>query len=567
MNKKNNKRTQSFINLGLVIGIALFMNILGSLFYNYYDMTEEKRFTLTDPTRELLQNLDEVVYIEILLEGEFPAGFKRLQKSVVELLDDFRGESGYIDYEFFDPLEGTPEEIKDLQKKLAEDGIVPTALDVRDVGAQSQQIIYPWAKVYYKGRMSVVDLLEEGPGIGFEAQERHLNKSISLLEYKFANAIQKLESARKEVIAFTMGHGELKDLERQDLVNTLRGYYDVGVFKLDSATHIPQDVKVLVVAKPRFQFPEQHKFIIDQYIMNGGKVIWLIDPLNVSLDSMRATGTYVPFDYPLNIEDLLFKYGVRINADMVLDLQCSPIPIQVDATGTLDRKQWYYHPIVFPDSKHSIVKSLDGVNLNFPASIDTVRTKTPVEKTILLHSSKHSRIQPNITRLNFDILRYPAEPDKFNKPYQPVAVLLEGTFTSLYENRVTDGMLNGLKRLNQEFKPVSTPTKMLVVSDGDIAKNGIADAETRQVLPLGYSRFAQYQFANKEFLINAIEYLRDRNGIIEARSKEVKMRLLDTVRAEAEKGKWQFINIVIPLIFLILFGLGYNWFRRRKYAQ
>jgi gliding-associated putative ABC transporter substrate-binding component GldG len=264
---------------------------------------------------------------------------------------------------------------------------------------------------------------------------------------------------------------------------------------------------------------------------------------------------------------MLFKYGVRVNSNMVLDLQCSPIPIQVDATGTLDRKQWYYHPIIFPDSKHPIVKSLDGINLDFPASIDTVRTKTPVKKTILLHSSKNSRIQPNITRLNFEILRYPPEPDKFNKPNQPVAVLLEGTFPSLYENRVTEGMKAGLQQIGQDFKAVSEPTRMLVVSDGDIARNGIADVETRQVIPLGYNRFAQYQFANKEFLINAIEYLRDRNGIIEARGKEVKMRLLDSVRAKAEKGKWQFINIVIPLLFLGLFGFLYNWFRKRKYAQ
>lgn len=567
MNKKKNNRTQSLINLGLVIGIAIFLNVLGSLFYDYIDMTEEKRFTLTQPTQDLLESLDERVYIQILLDGEFPAGFKRLQKSVVELLDDFRGESGYIDYEFLDPLEGTPEQVKDIQKNLAEDGIVPTSLDVRDVGAQSQQIIYPWAKVHYKGRMSVVDLLEEGPGLGVEAQERHLNKSVSLLEYKFANAIQKIESGRREVIAFTTGHGELRDLERQDLVNTLRGFYDVGIFKLDSATHIPQDVKILIVAKPQFEFPEKHKFIIDQYVMNGGKVIWLIDPLNVGLDSMRATGSYVPYDYPLNLEDMLFKYGVRVNSNMVLDLQCSPIPIQVDATGTLDRKQWYYHPIIFPDSKHPIVKSLDGINLDFPASIDTVRTKTPVKKTILLHSSKNSRIQPNITRLNFEILRYPPEPDKFNKPNQPVAVLLEGTFPSLYENRVTEGMKAGLQQIGQDFKAVSEPTRMLVVSDGDIARNGIADVETRQVIPLGYNRFAQYQFANKEFLINAIEYLRDRNGIIEARGKEVKMRLLDSVRAKAEKGKWQFINIVIPLLFLGLFGFLYNWFRKRKYAQ
>lgn len=565
--KKTNKRTQSLINLALVIGIAIFLNVLGNVFYGHLDMTEEKRFTLTEPTRDLLNSLEEVVYVEVLLEGEFPAGFKRLQKEVGELLDDFRSESGYIDYEFFNPLEGSLEERNATVKKLGEEGIGPTRLEVRDVDGSSEQLIYPFAKVHYKGRTAAVDLLEEGPGLGTAAQERHLNNSISLLEYKFANAIQKLLTGHREVIAFTTGHGELRDLERQDFVNTLRAYYDVGIFNLDSATYIPQDVKVLIVAKPRFEFQERDKFLIDQYVMNGGKVIWLIDPLNVSLDSLRMTGSYVPFDYPLNLEDQLFKYGARVNTDMVLDMQCSPIPIQVDATGTLDMKQWFYHPIVISESKHPIVKSLDGVNLDFPASIDTVRTKTPVKKTVLLHSSNNSRIQPNITRLNFEILRYPPEPEKFNKPHQPVAVLLEGTFPSLYENRVTEGMLAGLNKLGQEFKTESVPTKMIVVSDGDVAKNLIADHETRQVMPLGYNRFAKYQFANKEFLVNAVEFLRDRNGIIEARSKEVKLRLLDTVRAESEQSKWQFINIVLPLVFLGLFGFGYNWFRRRKYAN
>ncbi|RMG79173.1 MAG: gliding motility-associated ABC transporter substrate-binding protein GldG [Bacteroidetes bacterium] len=567
MKKKNSKKTQSLINLALLIGIAIFLNILGNLFYTYLDMTEEKRFTLTEPTRQLLRNLDDVVYVEVLLDGKFPAGFKRLQKAVSEILDDFRSESGYIDYEFFNPNDGTVEEINQMREKLRNEGIVPTSLEVRNVDGSSEQLIYPWAKVHYKGRTAIVDLLEEGPGLGIEAQERHLNNSISLLEYKFANAIQKLLTGHREVIAFTKGHGELSDLEKQDLVNTLRAYYDVGVFNLDSATFIPQDVKVLVVAKPRLPFKERDKFLIDQYVMNGGKVVWLIDPLNVGLDSMRLSGYYVPHDYPLDLDDILFRYGVRINPNMVLDLQCTPIPIQVDPTGTIDLKEWYYHPIAFPDSKHPVVKSLDGINLDFPASIDTVRTKTPVQKTILLHSSDHSRIQPNITRLSFDILRYPPEPEKFNKARLPFAVMLEGTFPSLYENRVTQNMLEGLKELNMEFKTVSKPTKMLVVSDGDIAKNIVTDPQNRKVMPLGYNRFARYQFDNKEFLVNAIEYLRDQNGIIEARSKEVKLRLLDTVRAEAEKTKWQLINIVVPLIFLGLFGFAYNWWRRRKYAQ
>lgn len=566
-NNKKDKRTQSLLNLALFLGILIAVNVLGNVFYTYWDMTEEKRYTLTEPTRDLLNSVDEVVYVEVLLDGEFPAGFKRLQKAVIEMLDDFRSESGYVEYEFFNPTEGSIEQINQIRQELAKDHIVPTALQVRDVAGQSEQYIYPFAKVHYKGRMAVVDLLEEGPGLGFEAQERHLNNSVSLLEYKFASALQRIFTGHRDVIAFTRGHGELIDIERQDLVQTLRDNYDVGLFHLDSATYIPQDVKVLIVAKPQRPFSERDKFLIDQYVMNGGKVIWLIDALNVNLDSVGKRNNYVPIPYDLNLEDLLFKYGARINPHLVLDLQCSPIPLQVDHTGTIDLKEWYYHPIVFPSIGHPIVKNLDGINFKFPTTLDTFRTKTPVKKTILLRSSRHSRFQREMSRISFDITRFDPDTTKFNKPYQNLAVLLEGTFPSLYEHRITEGMSAMLNQINQNFEAQSVPTKMLVVADGDIAKNHIVNAEKGQVMPLGFNRFAKYEFANKDFLINAIEYLRDQNSIIEARNKDVKLRLLDTVRAQSEQTKWQLINIILPLAFLIAFGFLYNWFRRKKYAS
>ena len=561
---RNNKRNQSLIQTGLVIGIALLLNILGNYFFSSFDLTEEKRFTLTKPTLNLLDSLNDVVYVEILLEGDFPAGFKRLQRSVREMLDDFRSRSGYMEYEFANPNEGSVKAINKRREELAKDGIMPTNLRLKDVEGTSEILIYPWAKVYYKGRMVAVDLLDEQ---GAGGQEEKLNTSISLLEFKFANAIQKLKQGAKEILAFTEGHGELNELERKDLVRSLRSYYEVGTFNLDSATYIPKEVKILIIAKPRAPFSERDKFLIDQYAMNGGKILWLIDRLNVSLDSMRRTGSYVPFDYPLNIEDLLFKYGIRINADMVLDLQCSPIPQVVDPTGKIELFKWYYHPIILPDSKHPIVRNLDGINLFFPSTIDTVRTKTPVKKTILLRSSLHSRLQFNTTRLNFEILRYKPDPSKFKKSHLPVAVLLEGEFPSLYENRVTESMKEGLHQLGQEFKTRSLPTKMLVVADGDVAKNTVLDAKNGKILPLGYNRFSRYQFANKDFLLNAVEYLRDENGIIEARNREVKLRLLDTVRAQGEKGKWQLINILLPLLFLLLFGIVFNWLRKKKYAN
>ncbi|MFQ5447193.1 MAG: gliding motility-associated ABC transporter substrate-binding protein GldG [Saprospiraceae bacterium] len=561
---KNKRRNQSLLQLGMVLGIALFLNILGNAFFTHYDLTEEKRFTLSEPTQNLLHRLDDVVYIEVLLEGEFPAGFKRLQRSVKEMLDDFRSESGFIEYTFTDPNRGSVKDINQRREELAKDGIVPTNLRVKYVEGTTEKMIYPYAKVNYHGRTAVVDLLDE-QARGTNPEEQ-LNNSISQLEYNFANALHKLEIGVKEVIAFTAGHGELSELERKDLVRSLRAYYEVGTFNLDSATYIPQDIKVLIVAKPRTTFSNRDKFLIDQYVMNGGKVMWLIDRLNVELDSLRRANAYVPPDYPLDLDDILFKYGARINPDLILDLRCTHIPMVIDAKGTQELFPWYYHPIAFPNAEHAVVKSLDGVNLFFPSSIDTIKTKTPVKKTILLASSDKSRIQPNITRLNFEILRYDPDPSKFTKEHIPMAVLLEGTFPSLFENRVTESMAEGLQQLGQEFKSASVPTRMLLVSDGDIARNLISNAKG-QVMPLGFNRFERYQFANKDFLLNAIEYLRDDQGIIEARGKEIKLRLLNTTKAEAEQTKWQLVNVGLPLVFLMIVALVFNWIRNNRFAK
>lgn len=558
------KRNQSLLQLGLVIGIALFANILGNAFFTHFDLTEDKRFTLTKPTVELLESLDDVVYVDVLLEGEFPAGFKRLQRSVREMLTDFRSQSGFIEYNFTDPSIGSVEDINARRTELAKDGIVPTNLTIKSTEGREEKLIYPYAKVIYKGRTAIVDLLDE-EARGANPEEK-LNTSISDLEYKFANALHKLQIGAKEIIGFTVGHGELNELERKDLVRNLRAYYEVGTFNLDSATYIPQDVKTLIVAKPKLPFSDRDLFLMDQYVMNGGKVIWLIDPLNVEMDSMRAAGGYVARDYPLNLNDILFRYGARVNPDLVLDLQCSRIPMVIDQKGTQELFKWYYHPIVIPTSDHPMVKNLDGINLYFPASIDTIKTRTPVKKTILLTSSDRSKIQPNITRLNFEILRYGEElANSFDKKNIPVAVLLEGEFPSFFENRVTEEMKESLSQISQDFKTVSAPTRMLVVSDGDIARNLVT--MRGEVMPLGYNQFERFQFANKDFLLNAVEYLRDDNGIIEARGREVKLRLLDTQKAEAEQLKWQLINIGVPLLFLLAFGLVFNWVRKNRFAK
>ncbi len=563
------KRSQSLLQFGLFCGIVLFINILANVFYAHFDLTEEKRFTLTQPTRELLRGLKDQVYVQILLEGEFPAGFKRLQTATREMLDDFRSESGFVDYQFDDPALGSLEDVNARRKALAEQGIAPVNLRVADQGETTQKLIYPVAIFRFGSRQVVVKLLENESGN--LSPDEVINNSVSLLEYKFANAIKKILSPARPVILFTKGHGELDDLQLADFDQTLRAFYDTDRILLDSVVQIkPEDCALMVIAKPRSSFSEKDKFKIDQYVMQGGRILWLIDRMNADLDSMRVTGRFVPIDYPLNIEDMLFKYGVRIQPDLILDLECTKIRLVVGQVGNspqFDLFPWYFHLAVRPTGTHPIVKNLDRVDLRFCSSIDTIRTKTPVKKTPVLTSSQYSRLQFSPVDLNFEVLKYQPDPAKFNKGFQNVGVLLEGTFPSNFENRVSEEMMSGMKQLGMDFKPVSVPTRMLVISDGDVAANFIRNRAEKQWFPLGFNQNDNTTYANKDLLINAVEYLIDPDGVIEARSKEVKLRLLDNVRARDEKTLWQVLNIATPLLLLGLFAWIFNWRRKRRYAR
>lgn len=558
---------RSLINAGLIIGILIFLNIIGNYFYGHLDLTEEKRFTLTKATKKLLNEVDDPVLVQVLLEGEFPAGFKRLQNATQDILDDFRSESGFIEYSFENPNVGSVEEINDRRKVLSDQGIRPVNLRVKGTEGTSEKMIYPFALLSYKNKTAVVNLLESDvPGT---SPEITLNNSISLLEYKIANAIDKLDrSFRQPLIAFVEGHGELTRQQTEDIENTIAPFYDSGRIDLDSVGALsPEKVAILVIAKPLTGFSEKEKFKIDQFIMRGGKVMWLLDKLNVNLDSLRGKKFYVPYDLPLNLDDQLFKYGVRIQPNLVLDLRSTPIPQVIGQQSNnpqIELFPYFYHPIIIPETNHPIAKNLEGINLYYPSSIDTIKTKTKVKKTILLKSSEYSRVQFSPVRLDFEILRYDPIPEKFNMPHQPVGVLLEGEFPSLYEGRVSDEMAAQFSNAGLEPIYKSQPTKMLVVSDGDIIKN-LFDPQRNAYKPAGYNPYNKYQFANRDFILNAIEYLMDDDGVITARSKEVKLRLLNQVKAEEEKFFWQLFNILLPLALLGLFGFLYNYLRKRRY--
>lgn len=561
------KRFQGNVSLILILGILVLVNILAATFPLTLDLTQDKRFTLTNSTRALLHDLDAPVYVDVLLGGEFPAGFKRLQRATREMLDDLRGQNGLIDYAFTDPNAGSKEQVNAMREEYAKQGMNPTNLRIKESGETTEKLIYPYAVVSFAGRQVPVNLLEaESPGMPPEVV---LNNSISLLEYKFASAFQRLIRPEKPNIVFTDGHGELRPELTSALRRELRPFANFTYLTLDSVFRIPPEVDLIIIARPRGPFSEPDKFKIDQYIMQGGKAIFLVDPLNISLDSMRLQRDYLPMEYDLNLDDLLFKYGVRVEKDLVLDLECCRIPLQVGVVGNspqYDLFPWYYHPAVQAQADHPMVKNLNRIFFDFPASLDTIQTRTPVKKSILLTSSEYSRLQYPPVQIGFDILRYEPDPSKFNKGPQPLLVLLEGILPSNYENRVPQAFLDSLNALGSPYRSESIPTAIIVASDGDLIRNPY-NPETNEAKALGYNIYERRQYANRDLALNMIEYLLDKRGLIEARSRDVRLRLLDKVRAKDENVYWQTLNLGLPLGLLALTGLAYTWWRRRRYAK
>ena len=561
--------SRKVMTTGMLISAILILIYIGSQWvYTSFDATEERRYTLAPATKTLLKNLDDRIYIKVLLDGRFPAGFKRLQESTEDMLRRFALVSPEIEYNFENPNEGTLEEVNERRQALAEDGLVPTKLRISDAAGASSQYIFPYAIINYGNRSIPVSLLQDDiPGAD---KEVILNNSIGLLEYKIADGIQKIMRQTRKVVAFSAGQGELTPLQTASFERDLSNAYAVNRFNLDSTVQIPKEIKVLIIAKPTEEFSEAHLFMLDQYIMNGGHVLFLIDPLVVSLDSINQNGNYIPPPYHLGLDPLLFKLGARVNPNLVLDLQCTRIPMVVGMQGDKPQTElypWYYHPLISSMSNHPVTKGLDRIQLEFPGSIDTIQTATPIMKTIMLTSSEYSRIQLTPVRLNFDILREQPDPKLFNKGPQPFAVMLEGPFQSLYRNRLSNEQMDVLKQAGLSYKDSGDSAKILVVSDGDIIKN-LINSTSGEIVPLGFNKYENTSFTgNRDFLLNAIEYMLDETGVLEARSKDIKLRLLNAVKAEEEGVKWQLINILGPLALILVFGIVYQFLRKRKFSK
>ncbi len=563
MIKRNN-----IVRIVLFLGLLIAINIISSYINGYIDLTEDKRFTLTEPTKKVIKNFEDHVYIKVLLDGDFPSGFKRLQTATKDLLDDFRALNPNIHYVFEDPTAGSRQEVIDRRDKLAKHNIIPTSLQYYDGTQTVTKAIYPYAIINLGERQTAVQLLEEQqPGLD---ENIVLNNSVALLEYKIADALQKLQDVEPKTIIFTDGSGELPVQSTYALEKSLRKFHNTGRIVLDSVVNLSTKIDLLIVAAPTKPINQKNLFKIDQYIMNGGKVIWMIEKLDADLDSIAKYKFYVPRDIVSGVDELLFKYGVRVESNLIMDLESTRIPQVAGMQGDKPQMQlftWPYHPAIAPKSSHPIVKNLDRINMFFPSSIDTLKTATPVKKTILLESSAYSRLQYNPVRLNFEILKSPLVPEKFDDGNKPVAVLLEGVFESAYKNRVSEDFKKTLESMKMEFRDESLPTKQIVISDVDFTKS-IMNNRTQQPEEIGFNKWeVRYFKGNKDFITNAIEYMLDENGVLQARSKDIKLRLLDKVRTKAEKTKWQVINIVLPLVFLFIFGILFNYLRKRKYGK
>lgn len=563
--------TSSYGWLYCLLGLVL-LNWLAAGWHYRIDLTQEKRYTLSKPTQKLLRNLKEPVIVTVFLDGEMPAGFRKLSNSAREMLQEFKEYgSTNLQYRFIRPL-STDEDSSSgfTMDSLMRMGLRPTnvRVQVKEGEGEAQRYLFPGAVIQYKDRSAPVDFLQ---GLDMQGGMESLNNAEALLEYKLVSTIQKISTDTVPLLGYLLGNGQPLNYNVYDLINnTLKQNYRFSFLPIDSVPLIPPMFDALVVMKPTIPFTDAQKLKLDQYVMHGGKIIWLIDRLYAEMDSlMRTQSDFVAFDRNLNLEDLLFKYGVRINGDLLQDLQCDKIPLVVGNFGDKPQMQltdWAYFPLLKSYAGHPIAKNLNFVLSLFPNSIDTVKSPG-IRKTILLASSANSRTLVTPALVSLNSVKTEDDIKTFTRQHLPVAVLLEGKFSSLYSNRLSTATLDTLANLyEQPFLPVAeTSGKMIVVSDADIASNVFT--QQQGPLEMGFNQFTKEQFANRDFILNSIEYLVNPSGILETRAKDYTLRLLDAKKIDSGKTFWQVLNIAVPIVLVLIFGLIYLMLRKRKYQR
>ncbi len=569
-----NKKKRDLSRFALFIAIVILINIIGGLKFFRIDLTGEKRYTLSDATINLLEEVQDIMLVKVYLEGDFPAGFQRLEIETKQMLDEFRAYNPNIQYTFVDPSNNdTEEETTKLYQQLQFKGLKPYQLSIKNSDGNSVKTIFPGAILNYGEKEAAALLLLDQLGA---APENQINTSIENLEFTLANTIRSLVSDDKPLVGFLQGHGELGPREIADFAKDISANYrvdlfDIREFKSDSSggslSITQQQIRLnrfnaMIIAKPQRAFTDLDKYLLDQFIMNGGKTIWLLDAAAASMDSLSEASQFMslPLFDRLQLNDMLFKYGVRVNTDLVTDLV---------GAGVNDQKKirpWVYFPMVMPQVNHPIAKDLNAIWLRFASSLDTVMAGG-VKKTVLLKSSPYSARLATPHIVSLAKLYNPPPRSQFREAGIPLAVLLEGNFTSAFKNRLSPKEGSENLRVKEE----SNQNQMLVVADGDLLLNQFnvvnPNIPKGAPLPLGYDQYTNTQYGNKDFLVNTLDYMLDDKGLIAIRSRELKIRLLDLEKVKDERLFWQMVNTLIPVILLLLMALLNTWWRKTKYLK
>jgi gliding-associated putative ABC transporter substrate-binding component GldG len=550
--------------LGITIFILIVLNVLGSLFFHRFDLTKDKRYTLSETSLKIVKQVKNPLSIKIYMQGELPPDFRRLQQETKQLLEEFQAYNNNIVFEFVNPMENEDESME-MVKSLYQKGLTPVNITVDDKGKQSQAMVFPWAIAVYNNKEVNIPLLKNIMGA---STTQKVIGSIQHLEYSIADAINKITKDRQKKVAIIKGNGELSEIHIGKLLRQIKESYYIGPFTLDSVAKDPNGTldalkkyDLAIISKPTETFSDEEKQVLDQFIMNGGKTLWLIDQVAADMDSLyNDAGATLAYPRDLNLNDIFFKYGFRINPDLVKDENGSPIKLATGEQGSATQYQdfiWKFAPQVYPTSQHPIVKNLGGIKFDFASPIDTL--KNGIKKTVLLQSSQYSKQIGTPSEINLNMVTEETSPkDYLNKGNLVLSVLLEGSFNSVFENRV-------LPFKESSFQAKGKPTKMIVVADGDIARNQL----DKNMMPveLGYDQRTGNLYDNKDFMMNCVNYLLDDTGLINIRSKDVELPLLDKEKVYENYTTTQFITIGLPILILLVFGLVFTFIRKRKYSK
>ena len=554
---------KNFKTVLFILAILILINGLGSQFFYRLDLTKDHRYTLSKTSLQILKEVKEPLIIDVFLKGQFPGEFKKLQTETQQILEEFKAYNKNITFQFVNPIENE-EERDTILKSFLERGLTPVNVTIEDKGKQTQEVVFPWAIATYKGRSTKVPLLKNI--MGASTAEKVVS-SVQHLEYAFANAFNTIAKAKEKKVAIIKGNGELHDLLMADFIKQVRENYYIGTFTLDSVAKKPNEslaylkkYDLAIIAKPTEKFSDEEKLVLDQFVMNGGKTLWLIDQVNIEMDSLyNDSGATLAYPLDLNLNDQFFKYGFRINPTLVKDVMATPIALATGEKGSATQYTqypWFYSPLIYPTAKNPIVSNVDALKFEFTNGIDVL--KNDLKKTVLLQSSPYSKLVGAPVEVNLNMVTERPEQSEFkNTGNIPLAVLLEGKFHSVYENRV-------MPFAEKTFQSEGKDTKMIVVSDGDIIRNQLD--KNYQPLELGYDKWTNKLYGNKEFLMNCVNYLLDDTGLINIRSKEVNLPLLDKEKVYTQYSQIQWITVGLPIVILAIFGFLFTFLRKRKYS-